>query len=229
VSGIAGSLAVAPAPVADAAATPVQPDLAAAVRAIQNVCFSVYPPKLLKRMTGRAGPPPVDVGSDPRLQMKYLSAEEKATRGLFYPSFLDELLPAMQAAVRPGAGFLDLGSGDGRVVFLAAVLGARATGIEYDRSLHHLAGMALDRLAPLVPRERVTLKRGDFFREDWSRYDVVFYFGDGTYDERPMMDKLRRELPAGARLLLAHVTTIPDGFVEEALIGPVRVLRPEPR
>jgi hypothetical protein len=44
-----------------------------------------------------------------------------------------------------------------------------------------------------------------------------------------MMDKLRRELQPGARLLLANVSAIPDGFVREALVGPVRVLRPEPR
>jgi hypothetical protein len=65
-------------------------------------------------------------------------------------------------------------------VFLAGVLGARATGIVYDRSLHRLAGVALERLAGVVPRDGVRLKRGDFFRADQSRYDVAFYFGDGS-------------------------------------------------
>src|SRR5713101_3207843 len=109
-----------------------------ALRRIQTTCFDLYPPKLLRRMAGRSGPVPEEFRADPRRQVRYLKKEEKVAKGLFYPSILEDLLPAFQAVLRPGTRFLDLGSGDGRVVFMAAFLGAQASGVEYDHDLHHL-------------------------------------------------------------------------------------------
>jgi SAM-dependent methyltransferase len=200
-------------------------DLHATIREIQNVCFSLYPPELLQRMSGRPGPPPEEVRLNPPLQMKYLSTEEKAEKGLFYPSLLEDYLPAFEAEVRPGGRFLDLGSGDGRVVFLAAVLGADATGIEYDGAIHDIALAARRRLRRIVPAGRATLKQGDFFEEEVSRYDVIFYFGDGTYLEDRMLAKLRREMRPGAVLLLAHMPEDPGGFEPLSRFGVVRSYR----
>ena len=41
---------------------------------------------------------------------------------------MDEILPVMRSYVSEGTKFLDLGSGDGRILFLAAALGANVTG-----------------------------------------------------------------------------------------------------
>jgi SAM-dependent methyltransferase len=210
---------------APAAGVPSEIDLRATIREIQNVCFVLYPPELLRRMSGRPGPPPEEVRLNPSLQMKYLSTEENAEKGLFYPSLLEDYLPAFTAEVRPGRRFLDLGSGDGRVVFLAAVLGADATGIEYDRSIHEIALAARRRLRRIIPAGRATLKQGDFLKEDVSRYDVIFYFGDGTYLQDRMIAKLQLEMGPGATLLLAHMPDDPEGFDPVARYGVVRSYR----
>jgi SAM-dependent methyltransferase len=203
-------------------------DLEATIRTIQNACFASYPQDLLAAMSGRPDAPPPEVRDDPARQMEYLRTEAVRERGLFYPSSLDEILPGIAAVVRPGTRFLDLGSGDGRVVFLAAVLGAEATGIEYDRRLHDVARDALDRLAATVPRARVRLRRGDFFRADWSPYDVVYYFGLGSFAEARMLEKLAREMSPGAVLLLAHMGEAPPGFASLGRHGVVHVWRREP-
>ena len=204
-------------------------DLDATILRIQNTCFAAYPQELMAAMSGKPGPPPADVLESPALQMKYLRTEGLEERGLFYPSSLDDILDGVTAAVRPGTRFLDLGSGDGRVVFLAAVLGAEATGIEYDRRLYDVARTALERLGAVVPRERVRLKRGDFFRADWSGYDVIFYFGSGTFAEDRMFAKLAREMKPDAVLLLEHGPKPPAGFEPVFERGVVRAWRREPR
>jgi SAM-dependent methyltransferase len=196
------------------------------VREIQVVCFATYPADLVARMSGREGPIPDAVRSDPRLQVKYLKTEEVVAKGLFYPSLLDELLPAFEATVRPGARFLDLGSGDGRVVFLAALLGAHATGIEYDRRLHRIALEARRRLEEIVPTDRALLHRSDFFRADLAAYDVLFYFGSGSYAEDRMLAKLGREMREDAVLLLAHgPPAVLPGLTLIASYGPVQAYR----
>jgi len=232
--GIALLVAIAFAAPAAAGPTDHQPATApspaaidAAVRTIQNTCFAAYPADLLAVMSGHPGPPPAEVLENPALQMKYLRTEEVEERGLFYPSSLDDIRAGLAAVVRPGLKFLDLGSGDGRVVFLAVVLGADATGIEYDARVHAVAKEALARLTATVPRARVRLRRGDFFRADWSGYDVIFYFGSGTFAEDRMFAKLAREMKPDAMLLLAHGPDPPAGFelVEER--GVVRAWRLE--
>lgn len=201
--------------------------VAAALRVIQNTCFGLYPPDLLRRMTGKEGPVPEEVRSDPRLQMKYLATEGIAGKGLFYPSLLDELLPAFEATVRPGASFLDLGSGDGRVVFMATLFGADATGIEYDRDIHRIAKSARRALRDIVGPGRARLKRGDFFAVDYAGTDVLFYFASGSYSERRLFDKIALEMHAGAVFLLAHGQwdSLPD-LPLLAEYGVVRVFGP---
>jgi hypothetical protein len=229
VGAIAASVAVAlpaaPRAVSSAPAD-ASADLAATVRTIENACFAAYPQELLTRMSGKLGPPPEAVRLDPRLQMKYLMTEEKAQKGLFYPSLLEDLLPAFVAEVKPGRRFLDLGSGDGRVVFLAAVLGAQAKGVEFDGAVHAIALDARKRLHELVPEKRADLRRGDFYREDPKQFDVLFYFGSGTYAEADLMRWLARGMRRDAVLLLAHVTNDPDGFEPISEYGVVRSYRP---
>jgi SAM-dependent methyltransferase len=200
-----------------------------AVREIQNVCFATYPQELIESMSGRPGPVPEEIRNDPRLRQKYLRSEEIVAKGLFYPSLLDDLLPALTAVVRPGERLIDLGSGDGRVVFLAAHLQAQATGIEYDRTLHRIARRARRRLTHLFDPERATLRRGDFFDEDLGRYDLLYYFGKGSYGEGRLLDKIRREIREDAILLLSYPQGEPPGFLPIARYGAVRTYRIEPR
>lgn len=200
--------------------------LADALRTIQNTCFAAYPADLLKAMTGLEGPVPEEVRRDPRRQIDYLKSEAVVAKGLFYPSLLDDLVPALRAAVRPGARLLDLGSGDGRVVFLASLLGAHATGIEYDRALHRIAVDARGRLEGLIDPERADLRRGDFFKVDYSGYDVLYYYLSGAYAERRLTLKIAVELRPDAVLLV--LAGAPEHFPElepGPAYGPVRAFR----
>ena len=220
------TVAAAPAGFRPAAASTGRPAsheaLIAAARRIQNVCFAAWPPELLKALTGRDAVA-AEVRDDPALQMKAFVETERREKGLFYPTSLDDTLDAFESEVRPGLRLLDLGSGDGRVVFLSALLGADATGVEWETSLHRIALDARDRLSDLVPKKRAHLKAGDFLREDFSQYDLLFYFESGTFDAGAMFAKIRRELRPGARLLIAHGIRPPDGLEETAAYGVVRV------
>jgi SAM-dependent methyltransferase len=92
----------------------------------------------------------------------------------------------------------DLGSGDGRIVILAAQkYGARGVGIEIDPRLV--------RISREVAREgevegRVTFVEGDMFAADISAATVVtLYLSSGV--NRQLEPKLRRELRPGARIV----------------------------
>ena len=195
-----------------AAAAPPPADLASKLRRIQETCFDLYPPGLVQKMSGRPAPPPDDVRTDPRRQVAYLKTEEKVAKGLFYPSILEDIYPALVAAIRPGDRFLDLGSGDGRVVFMAALLGARASGIEYDAELHRIALAARKRLEDLVDSGSAVFRRGDFFKEDLGPYEVYFYYALGSSKEDRLIEKLGRELSPSARLVLAYPSASVPGF-----------------
>jgi SAM-dependent methyltransferase len=203
------------------------PDLAAMLRRIQTTCFALYPPEMLRQMSGSDAQAPETIRDDPRGQVKYLKTEERVARGLFYPSILEDLLPAFTATVRPDARLLDLGSGDGRVVFMAALLGARAEGVEFDRSLHRIALEARGRLRDRVDPAHAVLRRGDFFAEDFRPYNILFYYGSGCSLESRLLDKLRREMNDSAVLILAYPATPPAGFRRLADYAGVGLYRPE--
>jgi len=223
----AGALSAAPVAAGDVTgAPPPAPSLAAALTRIQNICFASYPPRLVERMSGRKGPVPEEVRTNPALQIRYFKTEEHVSKGLFYPSLLEDLLPAFAGTVAPGTRFLDLGSGDGRVVFMASLLGARAEGVEYDRSLHRIALSARDRLLGVIEPERALLRRGDFFDEDLGPYDLFFYFEAGSSLEDRLLDKLRKEMKPTALLILAYPRGPVPGFVRIANHAGVEVLRP---
>jgi SAM-dependent methyltransferase len=200
-------------------------DLGARAREIQNTCFALYPPEMLARMAADGGAPPDEVRNDPARQQKYLKTEDVVEKGLFYPALLEDVLPALRARAGDGVRFLDLGSGDGRVVFLAALTGAHATGIEYDRTLHRIARRCRKRLEKMLPLERIELRRGDFFEEDWGRFDVIFYFVDGSFNQTGIQQKLLEELRDDALLLLYHPQEPFPGLQEVAAHGDVKVLR----
>ena len=192
---------------------------------IQNTCFAAYPDELIARMSGRVGPVPEAVRADPQAQIAYLKTEALVSKGLFYPTRLEEILPALRATLKPEMRFLDLGSGDGRVVFLAAHLGARATGIEFDPELHRIAKRARSRLSLLVDTRRAELLRGDFFAVDFSGYDLLFYFGSGTFAEDRLYRKIGRELRGDALFLLAYPVGPIEGLVEAGRYGFVHLYR----
>jgi hypothetical protein len=92
----------------------------------------------------------------------------------------------------------DLGSGDGRVLWIAAQeFGARAVGIEID-PLRYAWTRLLIRIKRL--QQQVAVNREDFFEVELSSATVVtaYLLRDTNLK---MMEKLASELPAGARVV----------------------------
>jgi SAM-dependent methyltransferase len=104
----------------------------------------------------------------------------------------------VMADLQPDEVLYDLGSGDGRVLFMAARdFGARAVGIEID-SLRCMWTRA--RIAALGVQDRVQVLHGDLFEQDVSPADVVVvYLLQPTNNK--LMSKLWRELRPGTRVV----------------------------
>jgi SAM-dependent methyltransferase len=102
------------------------------------------------------------------------------------------------AEVSPEDVVYDLGSGDGRLLWLAVQkFGARAVGIEID-PLRYAWTKLLIRFKGL--QGQVEVIRADFFGVDLSAASVVTaYLLRDT--NRKLMAKLEQELPAGARVV----------------------------
>lgn len=136
----------------------------------------------------------------------------KTEAGVWGPAVIREVALILR---RLGAGprqrLIDLGSGDGRVVLLAAALGIRALGIEGDREFHLRAWRCRRSLRSRIRLARNRLVRGDYFGRDLSRFEVVFYAG-GTNREAALQEKLLTELRADARVVLYAPQIHYDGF-----------------
>ena len=92
----------------------------------------------------------------------------------------------------------DLGSGDGRIVILAAQkYGARGVGIELDPKLVEISRQVA-REAQVA--DRVEFIRGDLFAADISKATVVTLFLSPSVNNE-LEPKLRRELRPGTRIV----------------------------
>ncbi len=102
------------------------------------------------------------------------------------------------ANVQPGEVVYDLGSGDGRVLFIAArEFGARAVGIELDPLRWAWTRMWI---ALLGLQGQVRVIRGNFFTQDVGEADVVTLYLLQKTNNR-LRRKLWQELHPGARIV----------------------------
>lgn len=102
------------------------------------------------------------------------------------------------AGVGPGDVVFDLGSGDGRIVILAAQkYGARGVGVEIDPQLVQTS-RAVAREGDVA--DRVTFVEGDLFAADIARATVVTLYLNHSTNLR-LEPKLRRELQPGTRIV----------------------------
>lgn len=103
------------------------------------------------------------------------------------------------AEIKPGEVFYDLGSGDGRVVVAAAMVGAQAVGVEFDffRTWYSRFWIMFFGL-----RNRARIIQNDIFDQDISGADVVFtYLLPET--NKKLYPKLKKELKEGTRIVSA--------------------------
>jgi cyclopropane fatty-acyl-phospholipid synthase-like methyltransferase len=100
----------------------------------------------------------------------------------------------------------DLGSGDGRIVILAAQkYGARGVGVEID---HGLVEMSRQIARDGEVDSRVTFIEGDLFTTDISAATVITLYLSTSVNNR-LEPKLKRELRPGARIV-SHQFPIRD-------------------
>lgn len=111
------------------------------------------------------------------------------------------------AGVGPGDTLFELGSGDGRIMFMAArEFGAEAVGIEAD-PLRVLLTLAWIRFTGLTGR--VSVLWGNFFKKDLGAASVVTVYQSTEINNR-LKDKFTRELKPGTRVV-SHAFTF-DGW-----------------
>jgi len=102
------------------------------------------------------------------------------------------------AEIKPGEVVYDLGSGDGRVVIMAAQeFGAGAVGVELRGDL---AKQAQNRVFELSLQGKVKILQSDLFDVDVSPADVVFLYLTTSANEK-VKPKLESELRRGTRVV----------------------------
>lgn len=111
-------------------------------------------------------------------------------KGFWNAAIADEVYEAFKKInLGQFRNFLDIGSGDGKVVLIASLFCENAEGIEIDNLLHNKA---------LETRNRFNIRNAffhnkDFFSHDFSKYDILFLAPDAPL-ERGLENKLLREM-----------------------------------
>jgi protein-L-isoaspartate O-methyltransferase len=103
-------------------------------------------------------------------------------------------------ALKSGEKMFDLGSGDGRIVIMAAQkFRAISTGVEFDTDLWK---QSTDRIKSLGLEARAKIIHGDIVKQDYSSADLItVYLLPASNDKvRPILEK---QLKKGARIV-AH-------------------------
>jgi protein-L-isoaspartate O-methyltransferase len=102
--------------------------------------------------------------------------------------------------LKAGEKMFDLGSGDGRIVIMAAEkFHAIAVGVELDRDLFH---QSMERIRTLHLQQTAKIINGDILQQDYSSADLIaVYLLPLSNDKvRPILDK---QLKKGTRIV-AH-------------------------
>lgn len=100
--------------------------------------------------------------------------------------------------------FIDLGSGDGKVVLIASLFNIKATGIEFDKDLIDTSIKMRDELG--LSAEFI---KGDFLKQDLSHYDIIFINPDKGF-ELKLENKLLKEIKDTAKLFIYNNIFLPN-------------------
>lgn len=111
-------------------------------------------------------------------------------KGFWNASISDEVYEAFKKIrLDRFKNFLDIGSGDGKVVLIASLFCKNAEGVEIDGFLHNKAVEMQTKLKA----NNVRFHNKDFFEHDFSKYDILFLNPDSPL-ERGLENKLLREM-----------------------------------
>lgn len=122
-----------------------------------------------------------------------------AFRGAPYVATDDQTLKDILSAARlkKGEKAVDLGSGDGKVVIALAKKGAEVHGFEFNPLLVMYSRY---RIKKAGLQNNAFIHWGDFWRNDFSPYDVIIIYGI-TYIMKRLEEKLYKEVKPDARVI----------------------------
>ena len=89
--------------------------------------------------------------------------------------------------------FIDIGSGDGRIVFLASIFGPESHGIEADEELVNFSIQHKARL-DISGIEKTKFMQKDFMHHDLTVYDVIYINPDKPFFRDNLNNKIVKEL-----------------------------------
>jgi 16S rRNA A1518/A1519 N6-dimethyltransferase RsmA/KsgA/DIM1 with predicted DNA glycosylase/AP lyase activity len=150
-------------------------------------------------------------------KQKNLPLYRKTELGYWGTSNMDELFVFFsKIRLEEKKLLLDLGSGDGRMVFVASLF-TKAIGIEIDKELindsERLKKILTEKKA--INPERVSFIEGDFLQHDFSPYDVLISYYDKIFT-LDIENKIEREF-SGDFYLYNNIYT-PNFLKKEKII-----------
>lgn len=116
----------------------------------------------------------------------------------YVPTKMDQIRKVLKlAGLKKGKKFYELGSGDGRVVFAAARLGATSFGIEQSWIRILYSRYKTRKLASHIGSGKVNFYHSDIFSRTYQNADIVYTYllSKGV---KKLEEKLRKELKKGA-------------------------------
>ena len=117
-------------------------------------------------------------------------------KGIWGPSGTDDVYELfVKIKLQNFKNFLDLGSGDGKVVLIASLF-TKATGIEFDKGLNDIGKKIAKEL-----KLKAELIKGDYLKKDISKYDIIFINPDQGF-HKGLEDKLLKEMNEKAKLFI---------------------------
>jgi len=128
-----------------------------------------------------------------------LAAQEAEKLAPYYPTPLTVVEKMLDlGGLKPGEKMFDLGSGDGRIVIMAAQkYGADATGIEMVDELHR---QSTEKIRSLGLQKTARIIHGDIFKQDYSSANLLTVYLLPTSNDkvRPLLEK---QLKKGTRIV----------------------------
>ncbi|MBD3313323.1 hypothetical protein GF345_02685 [Candidatus Woesearchaeota archaeon] len=135
------------------------------------------------------------------------SVLKETSKGLFVPTNMRLAYEFFnRIRLEEYSRFIDLGSGDGRIVLIASLF-TQAEGIEYDDGLYQCAQENKKKLG-----FNAEFSKGDMLEHDISGYDSVFMYPDKEISPQ-LNEKLKRELKGD--LFVFTSTFLPEGLETE--------------
>ena len=111
-------------------------------------------------------------------------------KGFWNASISDEVFEIFRRiGLKSFKNFLDIGSGDGKVVMIASLFCRNAEGVEIERFLHNKAIEMKNKFKI----NNVSFHNKDFFEHDFSEYDILFLAPDAPLN-RGLETKLLKEM-----------------------------------